>query len=118
MVVPWLAEELDAYASSRSSTIQVENTIWLTRNAASTNPSQRLDPKEHTTGLYSKDECRISGFCWQMALASVQSLAVEGNVESGPAQRHILDFSMLANAPSRDRQAVVVADTGHERSGR
>ena len=44
-VVPWLVEEIDAYASSHSSTLQVENTIRVARNSASTNPSQRIDPK-------------------------------------------------------------------------
>ena len=37
--------KIDAHASSRSSTLQVENTIRSARNTASANPSQRLDPK-------------------------------------------------------------------------
>ena len=44
-VVPWLAEEIDAYASSHSSTLQVENTCRVARNTAGTNPRQRFDPK-------------------------------------------------------------------------
>ena len=40
-----LVEEIDAYASSHSLTLLVENTIRVARNTASRNPSHRFDSK-------------------------------------------------------------------------
>ena len=44
-VYPWLEDEIEAFAQSHATTLEVENSIRLARDTAKTNPQCRLDPK-------------------------------------------------------------------------
>ena len=163
-------EEVDALASSHSSPLQIQSTIRVARNTASTNPSHRRrsgirrcvehNCTHNTTGLYCQGRLPRE---WLPSLAEAtersflpcgtwsapplrSSLAAESDFHHSPSgaaettlhstqasacgtgpfnrsrarwvglDRFILDFPVVANARSRDRRALFVADTGCEPS--
>ena len=69
-------EEIDAYASSRSSPLQIENTIRVAMNTASTQATEgalafdgvwyKIAPVIRQS-CTAKEDCRESGFRWQTA---------------------------------------------------
>ena len=115
-MVLWLVEEIDAYASSHSSTLQVQATIRVTRNTVSTNPSLRFDPRRahwHSTvvGLY----CNAVASAGELLRNLFSHLQSKGTM----SEEQFNCFSSTSPwwPTLRERKTLLHADTGMNAAG-